>query len=41
MHAFATPSANDPASGILYNPIAASRAWTAIHNFLDEIFNDK
>mgnify|MGYP001306967787 CR=1 FL=1 len=38
MHAFATPGANDPASGILYNPIAASRAWTAIHNFLDEIF---
>lgn len=39
MHAFATPGANDPASGILYNPIAASRAWTAIHNFLDEIFS--
>lgn len=40
MHAFATPGANDPSSGILYNPVAASRAWTAIHNFLDEIFSD-
>ena len=25
----------------LYNPTAASRAWTAIHNFLDEIFSGK
>ncbi len=41
MHAFATPGANDPASGILYNHTAASRAWTAIHNFLDEIFSSK
>ena len=41
MHAFATPGANDPASGILYNPTVASRAWTAIHNFLDEIFSGK
>ncbi len=40
MHAFATPGANDPASGFLYNPNAASRAWTSIHNFLNEIFND-
>jgi len=39
MHPFATPGANDPASGILYNPTAASRAWTATHNFLDEIFS--
>jgi dienelactone hydrolase len=37
MHAFATPSANDPASGMLYNPIAERRAWLAIHNFLKEI----
>lgn len=41
MHAFATPGANDPKSGILYNPVAASRAWTAIHNFLDEIFRQQ
>lgn len=38
MHAFATPSANDPASGLLYNPISAARAWVSIHHFLDEIF---
>lgn len=38
MHAFATPDASDAASGILYNPIAAQRAWLAIENFLDEIF---
>jgi len=41
MHAFATPGANDPESGILYNPIAASRAWAATHHFLDEIFSSK
>lgn len=41
MHAFATPGANDPSSGILYNPTAAARAWTAIQNFLNEIFSDK
>ena len=41
MHAFATPGANDPAAGIFYNPTAASRAWTAIHHFLDEIFSCK
>ncbi|SRR5581483_9855888 len=39
MHAFAMPGANDPASGILYNSHAASRSWTAIHNFLNEIFS--
>jgi dienelactone hydrolase len=38
MHAFATPGANDPESGILYNPVSATRAWVSIHNFLDEIF---
>ncbi len=37
MHAFAAPHANDPKSGILYNPVSAARAWIAIHNFLDEI----
>lgn len=40
MHAFATPGANDPASGILYNPLAAKRAWLSIHNFLEEVFID-
>ena len=38
MHAFASPSANDPESGILYNPVSSARAWISIHNFLDEIF---
>lgn len=38
MHAFATPGANDPMSGILYNAIAAKRAWIAADHFLDEIF---
>lgn len=40
MHAFATPAANDPTSGILYNPVAAARAWTAIRSFLNEVFKD-
>lgn len=38
MHAFATPGANAPEMGILYNPTAAARAWIAIENFLSEIF---
>lgn len=38
MHAFANPRANDPASGLLYNPIAASRAWSAVQAFLKEVF---
>lgn len=39
MHAFATPEANDPEAGILYNPIAAARAWVAIQSFLKEVFS--
>lgn len=38
MHAFATPGVNDPASGLCYNSVAASRSWIAIKNFLKEIF---
>jgi dienelactone hydrolase len=38
MHAFTTPGANDPASGIMYHPVAAERAQMAIHSFLDEVF---
>lgn len=38
MHAFATSAANDPASGILYNPVAASRAWSSVCHFLAEVF---
>lgn len=37
MHAFATPGANDPDAGILYNPVAADRAWISLKNFLTEI----
>ena len=37
MHAFATPGANDPDAGILYNPVAAARAWVVIQNFLAEV----
>lgn len=39
MHAFATPSAQDPAAGLLYDPISAERAWKTIHLFLKEVFN--
>jgi dienelactone hydrolase len=39
MHAFATPSANDPEAGILYNPISAERSIRLIRNFLNEIFH--
>ncbi len=38
MHAFATPGANAPESGILHNPLSAKRAWVAIEAFLNEIF---
>lgn len=38
MHAFATPEANDPDAGILYNPLAAGWAWGTIQNFLSEVF---
>jgi len=36
-HAFATPSANEPAAGIMYNPVSAQRAWHEVENFLAEI----
>lgn len=38
MHGFANPEANDAKMGILYNPIAAHRAWKEIQHFLSEIF---
>jgi dienelactone hydrolase len=37
-HAFITPSANDPAAGIEYHPLAAKRAWTEISKFLCGVF---
>jgi len=38
-HAFATPSANDPDSGIMYNATSAHRAWNEVERFLIEIFS--
>lgn len=35
-HGFALPSANDPAAGILYNPLSAQRAWRQVKEFLQE-----
>jgi dienelactone hydrolase len=39
VHAFTTPSANDPEAGILYNPTSAERSNHLIHHFLNEIFH--
>lgn len=41
MHAFTTPGANDPASGMLHNPLSAKRAWLAVQQFLNEIFSSQ
>ena len=38
-HSFSNPEANDAASGLLYNPVAATRSWQTMINFLQEIFN--
>lgn len=40
MHAFATPGANMPGLGILYDTLAASRAEKTIKTFLSEIFQE-
>lgn len=37
-HGFATPSANDPENGVLYNPLSAKRAWNEVERFLKECF---
>jgi dienelactone hydrolase len=37
MHAFVVPTANDADAGLLYNPVAAERAWISVQNFLDEV----
>lgn len=39
LHAFATPSANDPSAGIMYNQSAAAHAWREIETFLTQIFH--
>ena len=38
MHAFTNPVANDPDFGTVYDAVADKRSWTAMKNFLEEIF---
>lgn len=38
VHAFTNPEANMPEHGIMYNSAADHRSWTAMENFLAEIF---
>ncbi|MCF7971962.1 MAG: dienelactone hydrolase family protein [Methylococcaceae bacterium] len=38
VHAFTNPQANAPDLGMLYNEVAAKRAWQSMQNFLEEIF---
>lgn len=38
MHAFTTPTANNPEMGIAYNPLSTKRAWGDIRNFLDNVY---
>lgn len=39
LHAFTNPEANDRAMGTVYDAAADRRSWTAMQNFLDELFN--
>lgn len=39
MHAFTNPAANDMEMGTVYDAAADRRSWTAMRNFLDEIFS--
>ena len=38
MHAFTNPEANDPDFGTVYSAAADGRSWTALENFLAELF---
>ena len=38
MHGFTNPGATGDIQGVLHNPIAAERSWTAFVNFLEELF---
>ncbi|NOT12673.1 MAG: dienelactone hydrolase family protein [Methylococcaceae bacterium] len=38
MHAFTNPKANDPQFGTVYQPVADSRSWKSLQNFLAELF---
>ncbi len=37
VHAFTNPLANDPSSGLVFNPVAQARAWQAMENFWREV----
>jgi dienelactone hydrolase len=37
VHAFMNPQANDPGSGIQYQPISASRTWRTVEAFLQDL----
>lgn len=39
MHAFTNPTANNPDFGTVYQAVSAQRAWLAMRNFFEEIFN--
>lgn len=39
VHAFTNPAANNPDMGTVYNARADRRSWTALGNFLGEIFS--
>ena len=38
VHAFTNPTANDPNFGTVYNATADRRSWSAMKNFLAEVF---
>ncbi|CAN0495775.1 unnamed protein product, partial [Scytosiphon promiscuus] len=40
MHAFTNPAANNPDFGTVYNEVAQRRAYQALENFLEEIFQE-
>lgn len=41
VHGFTNPKAADPEKGILYNQVAAERAWRALDGFLEECFQQR
>lgn len=38
LHAFTNPAADDPDSGLRYDPVAERRSWQTLRNFLNELF---
>jgi len=39
-HGFTNPNAKGAVPGVLHNPLAADRSWTAFVNFLEELWGD-